>query len=68
MRIARDKDGSLRLYEKNPIGKGINGRLMSPNSKMKRIDEAGFLKYREDEPTELVKIKKYANTENSSNS
>ena len=58
MWIARDKDGSLWLYEQKPIGKDNQRWLIVPNSKNERIDDDWFpeIKWEDDEPTELIKV------------
>lgn len=56
MYVARDKDGSLWIYENKPIGKNTTGWLMCPNSKNERIDEDWFpeVLWEDEEPRELV--------------
>lgn len=53
--IARDKDGSLFLYGKKPIGKNSTTWLMCPNSMNERLEEDWFPEVTwENSPVELV--------------
>lgn len=58
MWIARDKDGSLWLYEKEPLGKGSQSWIAAIIGKNERldIDEDWFpeVKWEDEEPRELI--------------
>ena len=58
MWIARDKDGSLWLYEKEPLGKSSQSWIAAIIGKNERldIDEDWFpeVKWEDEEPRELI--------------
>lgn len=56
MWIARDKDGSLWIYEKKPLGKTTVCWVIVPNSINEKLEEDWFpeVKWEDEEPRELI--------------